>query len=550
MQGRVLGGRYRLLSPLGQGGMGAVWRAQQLDLLRPVAIKLINPSDAGSTQNRLRFEREARAAAELTSLHIVDITDYGIDNDTPYIVMKLLEGESLAARLIRRGKLPFEETVCLLSQVAKALTLAHGRQIVHRDLKPENVFIEGYQADSEGAPGNPEVVKVLDFGIAKVLGAKSLGSSVGTCTEAPIGTPYYMSPEQIVDSSRVDHRTDIWSFGVLAYQCVTGRRPFDASSLALLWDAIRSHAARPPSEVAVVPTGFDEWFAQATACKLEERFDSIREASAQLCALQARRSTPSVGSAAKFPGGVLSAAAKHHGVPGSLPVTEAQKPGIEQVQAAAAPTHSQNTVEPSSVTSPRSRKSASVYRVAAAALLIGGAASGLGYFGYARQNAEAEGSVTSSTAFAATLTAVPEAALPAPQAQKTPRSNDDPTPVPSRLEPRPAATGADVAATGADAIAITGAALGAKGGDVAAASSAHSTDPVGAGASKGTTPGLGLAPSKDAKPAMAGAAPPKPPPARATSTPSSAKSGTVKPVISPTSVSSARPKSRAHDAPF
>jgi serine/threonine-protein kinase len=254
--------------------MGSVWRAEHLTLGIPVAIKLIDPSIAQSEEALARFRREAQAAAELRSAHVVHIIDYGVENDTPYIAMELLEGENLAARLERLGRLSPVDTATLLTQVARALTRAHQQHIIHRDLKPENIFIV--------PEGDDEIVKVLDFGIAKKLGLSSTSSGVKTHTGAMLGTPYYMSPEQAKGTANVDHRTDIWSLGIIAYECITGLRPFEAETLASLLIAICTEPLPTPSQVAAVPKGFDSWFARVASRDLSVRFQSASEAVTQL----------------------------------------------------------------------------------------------------------------------------------------------------------------------------------------------------------------------------------------------------------------------------
>ncbi len=269
-EGLTLAGRYRLVTKLGQGGMGSVWRAEHLTLGIPVAVKLIDPTIAQSEEALARFRREAQAAAELRSAHVVQIIDYGVENNTPYIAMELLEGESLADRLERVGRLSPGDTATILAQVARALTRAHQQNIIHRDLKPENIYIVG--------EGEDEVVKVLDFGIAKKLGLGSTSSGVKTHTGAMLGTPYYMSPEQAKGHSSVDHRTDIWSLGIIAYECITGARPFDRETLASLLIAICTEPLPVPSQVASVPVGFDAWFSRVACRDLTERFQTASEA--------------------------------------------------------------------------------------------------------------------------------------------------------------------------------------------------------------------------------------------------------------------------------
>ncbi len=277
MHDRVLLRRYRLIDQLGQGGMGSVWRALDLTLKNEVAIKLIDPAIAESPEILERFQREALAAAELRSTHIVQVIDYGVDEGTPFIAMELLEGESLAGRLDRLRLLTLEDTTKILSQVARALARAHEKGTVHRDLKPDNIFIV--------REGDEEVTKVLDFGIAKKLDALRLGSSTKTRTGALLGTPYYMSPEQALGRTNIDHRTDIWSMGVIAYECLTGIRPFESESVGALLMSICHEPLPTPSSVAAVNPAFDAWFARAAAREPSTRFQSAVEAATALRAI-------------------------------------------------------------------------------------------------------------------------------------------------------------------------------------------------------------------------------------------------------------------------
>lgn len=273
-EGLVLAGRYRLLTKLGEGGMGAVWRAEHLTLGTHVAIKLIDPSIANSEEALARFRREAQAAAELRSAHVVHIMDYGVENGVPYIAMELLIGESLAERLQKRRRLAPGEVAEIFTQVGRALARAHQQDIIHRDLKPDNIFLV--------KEGDDEIAKVLDFGIAKKIGLKATSSGVKTQTGAMLGTPYYMSPEQARAKSTIDHRTDIWSLGIIAYECLTGARPFDGATLASLLVAICTDELPTPSSVAPVPPGFDAWFARAATRDVQARFQTVGDAVAQL----------------------------------------------------------------------------------------------------------------------------------------------------------------------------------------------------------------------------------------------------------------------------
>jgi len=279
--GLVLAGRYRLTSQLGQGGMGSVWRAEDLHLGAEIAIKLIDPAYANSDEALKRFQREAQAAAMIRSTYVVQILDHGVDNGTPYIAMELLRGESLAQRLESVGKLSPEAVGRIFGHVGRALELAHEHGIVHRDMKPENIFLV--------REGEDDVGKVLDFGIARQAGGLMDSGGLKTQTGAILGTPYYMSPEQATGQA-VDYLTDIWSFGIIACECLTGRRAFDCDSLGGLFHAICMAPLPVPSQLGEVPMGFDDWFARAAARDKPARFQSIREATAELRARCGRQS--------------------------------------------------------------------------------------------------------------------------------------------------------------------------------------------------------------------------------------------------------------------
>lgn len=284
MEGRVLAGRYRLLQKLGQGGMGSVWQAQHLELGTQIAVKLMDPSLATHSEGLARFRREAQAAASLQSPNVVNVFDYGLDGDTPYIAMEMLQGENLAQRLARLRRLSLESTATILLQVARAIGKAHDAGIVHRDLKPDNIYLV---RDEE-----LEIAKVLDFGIAKRTGNDGqLTGAVQTQTGAMLGTPFYMSPEQAGGKKDVDHRTDIWSFGVIACECVTGRRIFQADTLGGLVLVICTGPMPAPSQIGPASEEFDAWFARCVARDRNDRYQTIREAAAGL-AVACRATAP------------------------------------------------------------------------------------------------------------------------------------------------------------------------------------------------------------------------------------------------------------------
>jgi eukaryotic-like serine/threonine-protein kinase len=264
--GLVIAERFRLVRPLGQGGMGAVWLAQHTGLDVPCAVKFIHEEAARSPELRARFEREAKAAAQLRSPHVVQILDHGVWSGVPYMAMEYLEGEDLGERLQRVGRLDPREALTVAAQVGRALSKAHAAGLIHRDLKPSNIFI--------GRDDEREVAKVLDFGVAKV---KETGVDGSTKTGAILGTPYYMSPEQARGSKSVDHRSDLWALAVVVYQCVTGRLPFPGEALGDLFVKIIVEPLPVPSHAGPVPPGFDAWWARAAARDPAQRFQTAKE---------------------------------------------------------------------------------------------------------------------------------------------------------------------------------------------------------------------------------------------------------------------------------
>lgn len=270
----LVAGKYQLVQCIGQGGMGSVWEGRHASLGTRVAIKFIEADYADNGEARSRFDREARAAASLQSKHAIQIFDHGVTEDgKPYIVMEMLVGEPLDKRIQRLGQLPLQDTTRILQQVGRALTQAHEKGIVHRDLKPENIFLVASPDDDD------EIAKVLDFGIAKIQNDGSPGLTSSTKTGAVLGTPYYMSPEQARGLRNVDHRTDIWSLGVIAFRAVTGRLPFEGESVGDLLVKICTSPIPVPSEVLPgLPPAFDTWFLRALDRDPTRRFASVPEA--------------------------------------------------------------------------------------------------------------------------------------------------------------------------------------------------------------------------------------------------------------------------------
>jgi serine/threonine-protein kinase len=234
-------GRYRLDRLLGEGGMGEVWAATHTLTQRPAALKFLRSELAHQEQHRRRFLREARVAGTVRHPNVIPILDViELEGGAPMMVMDLLEGESLRQRLDRSRSLSLNETANVLLPVISAVGTAHSCGVVHRDLKPENVFLARVEGRSK--------VIVLDFGIAKLTPLEGGGGgSSGSLTAqgTMLGTPFYMSPEQIYGEPDVDHRTDIWAIGVILYECLTGRRPTEADSLGQILKIITQYEIVP-----------------------------------------------------------------------------------------------------------------------------------------------------------------------------------------------------------------------------------------------------------------------------------------------------------------
>ncbi|WP_437804113.1 protein kinase domain-containing protein [Sorangium sp. So ce693] len=236
--GEVFAQKYRLERSLGRGAMGVIFAAEHVSLRQRVAVKFLLPRAMTLPGAGARFLREARAAAAIRSEHVARVIDVGTaDRGVPYLVMEYLRGRDLQREIEARGPLPVSEAVDYVIQGCEAIAEAHARGIVHRDLKPGNLFL------TTGATGAP-IVKVLDFGLSKSAGAEDDGKL--TASEMMLGSPCYMSPEQVRCSKDVDERTDIWSLGVILYQLLTARFPFEVSRISALFVAIAMQAPTPP----------------------------------------------------------------------------------------------------------------------------------------------------------------------------------------------------------------------------------------------------------------------------------------------------------------
>ncbi|MEX0709654.1 MAG: Stk1 family PASTA domain-containing Ser/Thr kinase [Chloroflexota bacterium] len=243
MIGRLIGGRYRVIAPLGEGGMATLWRAMDEQLDREVAVKLLRPQFSSDAGFAARFKQEARSAGSLSHPNIVSVYDYGTDAETggQFIVMQLIDGDDLAALLQQRGHIEIDDAVRIALGVAAALEAAHRRGIVHRDVKPGNILID-------------HDVKVTDFGIARAVSEASM-----TVTGTTLGSVHYFSPEQ-ARGDEVTGQSDVYALGIVLYEMLTGRRPFEGDSAAgvalkrLTVDPLppTAHGAVPPGLSAIV----------------------------------------------------------------------------------------------------------------------------------------------------------------------------------------------------------------------------------------------------------------------------------------------------------
>jgi serine/threonine-protein kinase len=269
--GREVGGKYRILRVVGRGGMGAVYEAENLALGKRVAIKLIDLESSGQSEAVQRFEREARTAGALESSHIVQVFDVGkLEDGRPYLVMELLRGENLGARLHRLGPLTVSEALHVTVQVLRGLHRAHDSGVVHRDLKPENIFL--VETD-----GDPMFAKIVDFGISKITRrGGSLDANTLTKRGVVLGTPFYMAPEQAQALADLDGRADLWSLGAILYECLTGRRPFTGDNYEQVIIAICTQPAPSLHGIPGIPAALADVVGTALARHREDRFPSAR----------------------------------------------------------------------------------------------------------------------------------------------------------------------------------------------------------------------------------------------------------------------------------
>ena len=288
--GAVLVEKYRVTREIGRGGMAAVYEAENVHIGKRIAVKVLAAELTTSSIVVERFLREARAAAAISSPYICDVYDSGkLDDGRPFLVLELLEGESLYERMTRVRQIDIPSTLRMVAQVARGLSKAHAAGIVHRDLKPENIFLA---KDEEGNL----LAKVLDFGLAKFYAPLDEDESQARLTRegAVFGTPAYMSPEQVKGQGQVDHRADLWALGCMTYECLTGRTVWSTEQgVAMTFAQIAS--AQLPNALLLrpdLPPAFQAWFEKALARSPDARFQSARELADGLAAALAGITTP------------------------------------------------------------------------------------------------------------------------------------------------------------------------------------------------------------------------------------------------------------------
>ncbi|MEI9941664.1 MAG: serine/threonine-protein kinase [Pseudomonadota bacterium] len=274
--GTVLEGKFRITKEIGRGGMAAVYEAENVDIGKRVAVKILAAELITSRVVRERFIREARAAAAIRSPYICDVYDSGMFEERPFLVMELLEGESLYDLMTRVRQIDVETTVRIATHTARGLAKAHESNVVHRDLKPENIFLT---KDEEGRL----VVKIVDFGLAKFYEPTTPDAQTVRLTRegALFGTPAYMSPEQAKGKGEVDHRADLWALGCIVYECLTAQTVWNVEQgVAMILAQIASAPLPKPSKLRPdLPQSFDAWFTRALDRDPDKRYQTARELS-------------------------------------------------------------------------------------------------------------------------------------------------------------------------------------------------------------------------------------------------------------------------------
>jgi serine/threonine-protein kinase len=321
--GALVASKYRIDRVLGVGGMGVVYAAKHEMLSQEIALKMLLPAVAKDKEAVARFIHEGRATARLQSDHVVRVMDVGMDGETPFLAMELLDGEDLSQLLEKRGPLLVMQTVDWLIEAMEGLSHAHAARIIHRDLKPSNLFL---------ASG---VIKVVDFGISKSM-EKESGL---TQTSAVLGSPAYMAPEQLRSSKHVDARVDVWSLGVIAYELLTGELPFGGETVgAIFANVLEKTPARPRTLRVELPGKLEEAILKCLQKSADARYQNVAELAKDIARFGSGKSDPLVATIEQKLAGVSAAPIRSMSLPDlELPIAPVSKPRISAPPISAPP---------------------------------------------------------------------------------------------------------------------------------------------------------------------------------------------------------------------
>ncbi|MBW2261941.1 MAG: protein kinase [Deltaproteobacteria bacterium] len=338
--GKIIGGKYELLRLLGEGGMGAVYEARHVEIRQHVALKLLHFQLARDQEIRQRFFREAMSAGEIGHENIIEMHDIGRDvTGSIYLVMELLKGESLAEKVRRVGAMDVAQAADVMLQALDALNASHAKGITHRDMKPENVFLCRLG-------GRDDFVKILDFGIAKVKDPED-GEAL-TRTGAMLGTACYMAPEQIAGDREADHRMDIYACGIILYQMLAGRVPFDSTSIHTVIYKIMNEDPPPLSEFrANLPHEIEEIVRRAITRNRDHRYQTVADFAHALTPFGSGRVVFGRGSQVPAAPIAVGTAPTTASSPGASPVAApAPVQALDQPTAAPPPAHATRAAPP------------------------------------------------------------------------------------------------------------------------------------------------------------------------------------------------------------
>ncbi len=335
--GEVIAGKYVVERVLGAGGMGVVLAARHQQLGHRVAVKFIRAAAAEDASAVGRFLREARAAAALSNEHVTRVLDVGtLETGVPFMVMEYLAGDDLGALLKQRGPLPVADAVGFVLQACEAIAEAHSLGIVHRDLKPSNIFVT---TDPDGGP----LVKLMDFGISKMMDATMAGDvNTLTANGAMMGSPSYMSPEQVRSARDVDPRTDIWALGVVLFELLAGTPPFAGETLGETFAKILGDPPRPLASVRPdVPSGLVTVIAQCLEKRIDQRFQSVSALAPRLLPFAGAQASRSIDRIRRFAksGTAGASEASRPARSSDIPARVSETPG----QSSASPARSSET---------------------------------------------------------------------------------------------------------------------------------------------------------------------------------------------------------------